>query len=124
VLDVKIKIERPDAEGAHDIFSEYITETPAHPRQRRRRVRRKACVDGMIQNIVDRAKKSAIKSVLESGQTDLWVQHLLDAVVDEFAENEDLSNTTNPDDWARIIGDAPGGNTPTGPVVMYVARTN
>ena len=58
----------------------------------------------MIQNIVDRAKKSAIKSVLETGQPGLRVQHLLDAIVDEFAENEDLPNTTNPDDWARISG--------------------
>ena len=32
------------------------------------------------------------------------MQHLLDAIVDEFAENEDLPNTTNPDDWARISG--------------------
>ena len=58
----------------------------------------------MIQNIVDRAKKAAIKSVLETGQPGLRVQHLLDAIVDEFAENEDLPNTTNPDDWARISG--------------------
>ena len=58
----------------------------------------------MIQNIVDRSKKSAIKSVLETGQPGLRVQHLLDAIVDEFAENEDLPNTTNPDDWARISG--------------------
>ena len=58
----------------------------------------------MIQNIVDRAKKAAIKSVLETKQPGLRVQHLLDAIVDEFAENEDLPNTTNPDDWARISG--------------------
>jgi len=58
----------------------------------------------MIQNIVDRSKKAAIKSVLDSGQRGLRVQHLLDAIVDEFAENEDLPNTTNPDDWARISG--------------------
>ena len=58
----------------------------------------------MIQNIVDRAKKYAIKAVLETGTTGLRVQHLLDSIVDEFAENEDLPNTTNPDDWARISG--------------------
>src|SRR3981189_2447661 len=58
----------------------------------------------MIQNIVDRAKRSAIKSVLETQQPGLRVQHLLDAIVDEFAENEDLPNTTNPDDWARTSG--------------------
>lgn len=58
----------------------------------------------MIQNVVDRSKKYAIKSVLESGQRGLRIQHLLDSIVDEFAENEDLPNTTNPDDWARISG--------------------
>ena len=58
----------------------------------------------MIQNVVDRAKKNAIKSVLETGQPGLRIQHLLDSIVDEFAENEDLPNTTNPDDWARISG--------------------
>jgi proteasome-associated ATPase len=62
----------------------------------------------MIQNIVDRAKKMAIKSFLDSGkdsaQKGLRVQHLLQACVDEFKENEDLPNTTNPDDWARISG--------------------
>jgi proteasome-associated ATPase len=145
-LDVKIKIERPDAEAAQDIFSKYLTETlPIHTDDIAEFAgNRKACVDAMIQrvvermydeteenrflevtyangdketlyfkdfnsgamiqNIVDRSKKSAIKSVLETGQPGLRVQHLLDAIVDEFAENEDLPNTTNPDDWARISG--------------------
>jgi proteasome-associated ATPase len=145
-LDVKIKIERPDAEAAQDIFSKYLTDTlPIHADDLAEfGGNRKACIDAMIerivermydeteenrflevtyangdketlyfkdfnsgamiQNIVDRAKKSAIKSVLESGQAGLRVQHLLDAIVDEFAENEDLPNTTNPDDWARISG--------------------
>ena len=58
----------------------------------------------MIQNIVDRAKKMAIKEFLETGQKGLRVAHLLSACVDEFSENEDLPNTTNPDDWARISG--------------------
>ncbi|MEN3302216.1 MAG: proteasome-associated ATPase [Pseudonocardia sp.] len=145
-LDVKIKIERPDAEAAQDIFSKYLTETlPVHEDDMAEfGGNRKACMDAMIQrvvermydeseenrflevtyangdketlyfkdfnsgamiqNIVDRSKKTAIKSVLESGQPGLRVQHLLDAIVDEFAENEDLPNTTNPDDWARISG--------------------
>jgi proteasome-associated ATPase len=145
-LDVKIKIERPDAEAAQDIFSKYLTDTlPIHTDDLAEfDGNRKACVDAMIQrvvermydeteenrflevtyangdketlyfkdfnsgamiqNIVDRSKKSAIKSVLETGQPGLRVQHLLDAIVDEFAENEDLPNTTNPDDWARISG--------------------
>ena len=146
-LDVKIKIERPDAEAAQDIFSKYLTDDPADPRRRPRRVRAATASrassamiqrvvermydeteenrflevtyangdketlyfkdfnsGAMIQNIVDRSKKAAIKSVLETGQPGLRVQHLLDAIVDEFAENEDLPNTTNPDDWARISG--------------------
>ena len=58
----------------------------------------------MIQNIVDRAKKMAIKDFLDLGQKGLRISHLLAACVDEFKENEDLPNTTNPDDWARISG--------------------
>src|SRR5690606_40520462 len=58
----------------------------------------------MIQNIVDRAKKMAIKDLLETGTKGIRVQHLLTACFDEFKENEDLPNTTNPDDWARISG--------------------
>jgi proteasome-associated ATPase len=58
----------------------------------------------MIQNIVDRAKKMAIKDFLDTSSEGLRVQHLLQACIDEFKENEDLPNTTNPDDWARISG--------------------
>ena len=145
-LDVKIKIERPDAEAAQDIFSKYLTEQlPVHADDLGefngdRTLTIKAMIEkivdrmyseiddnrflevtyangdkevmyfkdfnsgAMIQNVVDRAKKYAIKSVLETGQRGLRVQHLLDSIVDEFAENEDLPNTTNPDDWARISG--------------------
>jgi len=145
-LDVKIKIERPDAESAQDIFSKYLTETlPVNADDLAEfGGDRGACVKAMIekvvdrmyaeiddnrflevtyangdkevmyfkdfnsgamiQNVVDRSKKYAIKSVLESGQHGLRIQHLLDSIVDEFAENEDLPNTTNPDDWARISG--------------------
>ncbi|MFB7723833.1 MULTISPECIES: proteasome ATPase [unclassified Nocardia] len=145
-LDVKIKIERPDAEAAQDIFSKYLTETlPLHAddlaefdgeRAKCVKAMIERVVDrmyaesednrflevtyangdkevlyfkdfnsgAMIQNIVDRSKKYAIKSVLESGNPGLRIQHLYDSIVDEFAENEDLPNTTNPDDWARISG--------------------
>ncbi len=145
-LDVKIKIERPDAEAARDIFSKYLTTTlPLHADDLREFGNdRRAAVEGMIertvtrmyeeseenqflevtyaggdkeilyfkdfnsgamiQNIVDRAKKMAIKDVLESGVKGLRIGHLMQACVDEFAENEDLPNTTNPDDWAKISG--------------------
>jgi proteasome-associated ATPase len=145
-LDVKIKIERPDAEAAQDIYSKYLTEDlPVHADDLAEfDGDRTACIKAMIekvvdrmyaeiddnrflevtyangdkevmyfkdfnsgamiQNVVDRAKKYAIKSVLETAQPGLRIQHLLDSIVDEFAENEDLPNTTNPDDWARISG--------------------
>nr|WP_244409054.1 proteasome ATPase [Stackebrandtia nassauensis] len=145
-LDVKIKIERPDAESARDIFSKYVTtKLPLNEADLAEQGgSREACVqemiqqavermyteteenrflevtyaDGdkevlyfkdfnsgaMIQNIVDRAKKMAIKEFLNSQRKGLRLQHLLDACVDEFRENEDLPNTTNPDDWARISG--------------------
>ncbi|WP_425271695.1 proteasome ATPase [Nocardioides euryhalodurans] len=145
-LDVKIKIERPDAESARDIFSKYLVAAlPLHADDLREfGGDRDACVAGMIQatvermyteteenrflevtyangdkevlyfkdfnsgamiqNIVDRAKKMAIKDYLDQDQLGLRVSHMLQACVDEFKENEDLPNTTNPDDWARISG--------------------
>jgi proteasome-associated ATPase len=145
-LDVKIKIERPDAESARDIFSKYLTSTlPLHSDDLVEfGNNRQECVAGMIQrtvermyteseenrflevtyangdkevlyfkdfnsgamiqNIVDRAKKMAIKDLLDNNQRGIRVQHMLQACVDEFKENEDLPNTTNPDDWARISG--------------------
>ncbi|WP_394813960.1 proteasome ATPase [Streptomyces litchfieldiae] len=145
-LDVKIKIERPDAEAARDIFSKYLTpRLPLHADDvSEHNGSPEATIEGMIQtvveqmyaeteenrflevtyangdkevlyfkdfnsgamieNIVDRAKKMAIKDFLDHNQKGLRVSHLLSACVDEFKENEDLPNTTNPDDWARISG--------------------
>ncbi len=145
-LDVKIKIERPDAEAARDIFSKYLTaDLPLNSddlgeNQRSADATVEAMIQraveqmyaesevnrflevtyangdkevlyfrdfnsgAMIQNIVDRAKKMAIKDFLETGVKGIRVQHVLVACLDEFKENEDLPNTTNPDDWARISG--------------------
>jgi proteasome-associated ATPase len=145
-LDVKIKIERPDAESARDIFAKYLTVgLPLHPDDVEQNggtdeATVEAMIDAvvlrmyseeednrflevtyaggdkevlyfkdfnsgaMIQNIVDRAKKMAIKDFLDTGQRGLRVEHLLSSCSDEFRENEDLPNTTNPDDWARISG--------------------
>ncbi|CAK7282213.1 MULTISPECIES: proteasome ATPase [Streptomyces] len=145
-LDVKIKIERPDAEAAKDIFGKYLTERlPLHTddldehsgdknatvqamiqtaveqmyaESEENRFLEVTYANGdkevlyfkdfnsgaMIENIVGRAKKMAIKDFLEKNQKGLRVSHLLQACVDEFKENEDLPNTTNPDDWARISG--------------------
>ncbi|MHA7304160.1 proteasome ATPase [Arthrobacter sp. TMN-49] len=58
----------------------------------------------VIQNVVDRAKKYAIKDLLTHAEKGIRIEHMLRAVVDEFREHEDMPNTTNPDDWARISG--------------------
>jgi proteasome-associated ATPase len=58
----------------------------------------------MIDSIVSRAKKYAIKDLIKSEERGITQEHLLRAIKDEFRENEDLPNTTNPDDWARISG--------------------
>jgi proteasome-associated ATPase len=58
----------------------------------------------MIENIVRRAKKSAIKRIIDGGDRGITSRDLLEAIRQEFKEHEDLPNTTNPDDWARISG--------------------
>ena len=145
-LDVKIKVERPDAEAARDIFPKYLrSDLPLHPddvaehggdRERTVAAMIDATVErmyslgkeneflevtyasgdrevlyfkdfasgAMIRNIVDRAKKAAIKSLLAGAPRGIGMSHLLEAVAAEFHENEDLPNTSNPDDWARVSG--------------------
>ncbi len=58
----------------------------------------------MIENIVRRAKKLSIKRQIGSGEKGISTQDLLDSIRQEFREHEDLPNTTNPDDWAKISG--------------------
>ena len=58
----------------------------------------------MIENIVRRAKKLAIKRVIAGGARGVSAQDLLDSIKQEYKEHEDLPNTTNPDDWAKISG--------------------
>src|SRR5437899_1440961 len=58
----------------------------------------------MIESVVRRAKKLALKRYIAGGQKGIMVDDLLTAVCEEFKENEDLPNTTNPDDWAKIAG--------------------
>jgi proteasome-associated ATPase len=58
----------------------------------------------MIENIVRRAKKLSIKRTIAGGESGISTQDLLDSVKQEFREHEDLPNTTNPDDWAKISG--------------------
>ncbi len=58
----------------------------------------------MIENIVRRAKKLSIKRQIESGEKGIDTQDLIDSIRQEFREHEDLPNTTNPDDWAKISG--------------------
>jgi proteasome-associated ATPase len=145
-LDVKIKIERPDAHQAADIMSKYLNpDVPIHPDDVQRAGgdvkattsrmiqqtvdRMYAASDenrflevtyasgdkevlyfkdfnsgAMIENIVRRAKKEAIKRFLSTGEKGIKAEDLSLAIRHEFKENEDLPNTTNPDDWARISG--------------------
>lgn len=144
-LDVKVKIQRPDAEAAADIFAKYVTaDLPFHhddleangslaetvTAMIQRTVEAMYATDksneylevtyangdsemlyfkdfnsgAVIQNVVDRAKKYAIKDLLTHGERGIRIEHMLRAVVDEFREHEDMPNTTNPDDWARISG--------------------
>ena len=58
----------------------------------------------MIENIVRRAKKEAIKREIDGGSRGIKTSDLVEAIVQEFREHEDLPNTTNPDDWAKISG--------------------
>ena len=147
-LDVKIKIDRPNLDGAKDIFAIYLTpdlpfaenvcqqfdgdtqaaanhfiDTAAsemyattdenrfievtYARGERETLFFKDFVSGaMIENIVSRAKKEAIKRFIGSDGTNkgLCLEDLTAAIREEYHENEDLPNTTNPDDWAKISG--------------------
>jgi proteasome-associated ATPase len=58
----------------------------------------------MIENIVRRAKKLAIKRLIDSGSKGIQVRDLIESIHQEYKEHEDLPNTTNPDDWAKISG--------------------
>jgi len=145
-LDVKIKIQRPNAQGAAEILSKYLTsdlpinedDLALHKGDREATV--KTMIDkaveqmytesdqnrfievtyvngdkeilyfkdfssgAMLENIVSRAKKAAIKEFLSNKKKGIRVEHLISACLEEFRENEDLPNSTNPDDWARISG--------------------
>jgi proteasome-associated ATPase len=58
----------------------------------------------MIESIVRRAKKLALKRYIGTGEKGITGEDLVSAVREEFRENEDLPNTSNPDDWAKIAG--------------------
>jgi proteasome-associated ATPase len=145
-LDLKVKVNRPDAAAAKEIFSKYLTaDLPFHTDATGRHGSdaARACsamIDetisqmyatnednkflevtyakgereifyfkdfssgAMIENIVARAKKKAVKRLIDHGERGIRGSDLLEAVREEFKENEDLPNTTNPDDWARISG--------------------
>ena len=146
-LDVKIKIERPDAEAAAAIFARYLVPTvpiasemvetvgggdsdkavrgmieqtvddmyrPADTNQflevtysngdKEVMYFRDFASGAMIENVVRRAKKLAIKREISGGARGIVTSDLLASVRQEFKEHEDLPNTTNPDDWARISG--------------------
>ncbi len=145
-LDVKVKIPRPNKQGARDIFAKYLTddlpfakeELDRHAQDRQAVVSRllDLTVEAMyattednkflevtyangekellyfkdfssgalIEGVVSRAKKIAVKRAIGTGEKGLKEADLLCAIRDEFKAHEDLPNTTNPDDWARIAG--------------------
>ncbi|HZK32405.1 MAG TPA: proteasome ATPase, partial [Corynebacterium sp.] len=124
------RVSRPDRDGARQIFSRYLTEEI--PRQDSVDKLITAGVDAiytdrpfveirmddadvvmhyrdfvsgaMIANVVDRAKKEAIKDHIAGRTTGLSVGHILTAVDTELKESGDLPNTSDPDSWARIAG--------------------
>ncbi|MGH7229803.1 MAG: proteasome ATPase [Nitrospiraceae bacterium] len=145
-LDVKIKISRPDMNGAREIFAKYVTsdlpftveEVERHAGDRRALVDRLVglTVDTMyaateenkflevtyangeketlyfkdfasgalIEGIVARAKKYAVKRAIANEAKGIRGEDFVRAIREEFKEHEDLPNTTNPDDWAKIAG--------------------
>ncbi|WIM68841.1 proteasome ATPase [Corynebacterium breve] len=131
-LDIKIRVSRPDREGAADIFARHLNDKVPHEGDIQdlidaavgglfapRPYVRLELVDGsvevlnysdfvsgaMIANVVDRAKKLAIKDHIAGVSTSgLTAEHLRRAVVAEQNESEDLPNTSNPDEWSRISG--------------------
>jgi proteasome-associated ATPase len=58
----------------------------------------------MIENIVRRAKKLSIKRVIAGQGRGIRTEDMLASIKQEYKEHEDLPNTTNPDDWAKISG--------------------
>lgn len=144
-LDLKIRIERPDADGAREIFAKYLTpDLPIHEEELAAHGSAPAAVAAMIDaaverlyattpdnryvevtfstgekevlyvkdfasgaliaNVVDRAKKAAIKDLLSTGERGLRTRHLLDALAQELRESEDLRASADPEQWARISG--------------------
>jgi proteasome-associated ATPase len=135
-LDVKIKIERPNAAAAKQVFAQYLTdEIPIatdhvvekmidetveemYREDDSNRFLEVTYAGGdkevlyykdfasgaMIENIVRRAKKLAIKRVITGGERGVRTDDLLASIKQEYKEHEDLPNTTNPDDWAKISG--------------------
>ena len=145
-LDVKIRIERPDAAGAAEIFAKYLTaDLPLHPDELAAHggsapATVAAMIDtavaamcartsateylevtyasgeteilyvadfasgAMIANVVDRAKKAAIKDLLRLGERGIRTRHLLDALATEASENEHLPSAANPEEWSRVTG--------------------
>ncbi|MDO5077401.1 proteasome ATPase [Corynebacterium sp.] len=130
-LDVKIRVNRPDRAGSRDIFARYITDAlPLHEPAAElieasvnelfahKPFVELTLVDGsketlhyrdfvsgaMIANIVDRAKKNAIKDQIHGIGVGITRAHLIAAINAENRENEDLPNTSSPDEWSRIAG--------------------
>lgn len=130
-LDVKIRVERPDKQAARDVFARHLKQNIPTAEPIDSLINNAvdhlyadnpyvelSLIDGsteilhyrdfvsgaIIANIVDRAKKCAIKDHIAGRHSGVASEHLIAAIDTENHESEDLPNTSNPDDWSRIIG--------------------
>jgi proteasome-associated ATPase len=101
---VQAMIERTVAEMYRDDESNQFLEVTYQNGDKEIMYYRDFASGAMIENIVRRAKKLAIKRVIAGGSPGIRTQDLIDSIKQEYKEHEDLPNTTNPDDWAKISG--------------------
>lgn len=97
---VELTIDRIFAETAENRFLEITYQNG----EREELLYKDFLSGAMLENIVRRAKKKAIKRRIDGGDGGIITSDLISSVADEFLEHEDLPNTTNPDDWAKISG--------------------
>lgn len=152
-LDVKIRVRRPGARAGREILGLYLDESVPLREDREQLLDlamheiydespasafvRVEYSDGgqdtlhfrdfvsgaTLRNIVDRAKKLAVKDQLATGQIGVGAQHLQDAITAEFVENEDMPSAAHPEDWARVSGLPGSGRRRVDAVIPLQGRT-
>ncbi|MGY5764570.1 proteasome ATPase [Brachybacterium sp. DNPG3] len=133
-LDVKIRVRRPDERSGREILGLYLGEDvplrddrealldaavariyDGGPASAFVRVEyadggaetlhfRDLVSGATLRNIVDRAKKNAVKQQIATGEVGIALEHLHEAIAAEFAENEDMPSAENPEQWSRVSG--------------------